>query len=194
MEHVFDSAKHSDIILVHSSDIVWVPEEHLSHYGVKGMRWGKSSSGGTPRKTERAASKDAKEFAQAKMFYGEGAGIRRRQINNVVKDRSKDPAYKEAFDRNLASQNMAKASAKARSTRKRKDVVKSTRKTARGVNHILRGNAQYASAAAAVVVAGASYAHKQGIDKMLVDHGKKFARDAASSAAAAGVRDIFNKR
>lgn len=183
-----------DLVLVHSSDVVWVPEESLSHYGVKGMKWGKSSSSGTPRKTERTASKDAKEFAQAKMFYGEGAGIRRRQINNVVKDRSKDPVYKEAFDRNLANQNMAKASAKARSTRKRKDVVKSTRKTARGVNHILRGNAQYASAAAAVVVAGASYAHKQGVDKMLLDHGKRAASQAASSASASAVKNLFNKR
>lgn len=37
----------------------------LMHYGVKGMKWG----------VRRRARRDAKEFTQAKMYYGEAAGI-----------------------------------------------------------------------------------------------------------------------
>lgn len=42
----------------------------LMHYGVKGMKWG----------VRRRARRDAKEFTQAKMYYGEGA----RKIKRVV--------------------------------------------------------------------------------------------------------------
>ena len=155
-------------------------DDFLAHYGVKGMKWGKrSASSGSqiPRSTRRAASSDAKEYAQAKMYFGEGAGIRRRQINAKVTQRSKDPAYKEEFDRQLANQDMAKAGAKARGQRKRTDVVAGTKKTAKGIHHILNGNSQYANAAAAVLVGGAMYAHKKGIDKMLLDKGKTMIND-----------------
>lgn len=61
----------------------------LMHYGVKGMKWG----------VRRRARRDAKEFTQAKMYYGEGAGNRRKLIKATVKARSKDPFYKSEFDK-----------------------------------------------------------------------------------------------
>lgn len=145
----------------------------LEHYGVPGMKWGRRK-GGTSRKTEREAKRDARETAQAKMYYGEGAGVRRRHINNAVASKSKDPAYKEAFERHYANQDLAKAGEKARSQRKRKNASNSTRKTVRGIGHIMKGNAQYASVAASLIVGGAMYAHKTGIDKVVIDAGKEF--------------------
>jgi hypothetical protein len=149
--------------------------EELVHFGVKGMHWGshKNEPEGVSRKTSHEASKDAQEFARAKMFYGEGAGTRRKLIKATVEAKSRrDPAYKKAFDHHLVNQDLADHAQKARSERARKNAVKSTAKTARGVRHVLNGNAQYASLAAAMVTGGAMYAHKHGIDKVVYNAGK----------------------
>lgn len=166
-------------------------DEFLAHFGVKGMKWGQRKGGieGVSRRTNRIAAKDAKEHIQAKMYYGEGAGVRRRQIKAVVTERSKDDSYKKAFDAHVSGQDLAKASAKAHSKRKRTDVVKGTKKTARGINHIINGNPQYASAAAALLVGGAMYIHKQGIDKLVMDKSKTMYNEAKSRATG----DIFDQ-
>ena len=70
----------------------------LMHYGVRGMKWG----------VRRRARRDAKEFTQAKMYYGEGAGNRRKLIKATVKARSKDPLYKSEFG-NIATGNVSRA-------------------------------------------------------------------------------------
>ena len=136
---------------------------YLCHHGVKGMKWGvRKKSDKVPFRTNRQAKKDAKEFARAKMFYGEGAGNRRKLIKAQVNERSKDPKYKQAFDKHLNSQDMAKHATKAKSERQRKDVKNSAKKTARGVFHQYAGHAVSVTATAA-----ATYAvlHKTGIDK-----------------------------
>ncbi len=152
------------------------PMDELVHYGVKGMHWGVRHDGpaGVSRKTNNAAKKDAKEFARAKLFYGEGAGTRRKLIKATVQAKSaRDPFYKMAFDHHLARQDMSKHAEKARSERKRKNVKKSAGRGIRGTRHILNGNSQYASAATAIAVGGALYAHKAGIDKIVVQKGKQ---------------------
>jgi hypothetical protein len=148
----------------------------LVHYGVKGMKWGVRHDGppGVSRSTNRTAKKDAKEFARAKQFFGEGAGTRRKLIKATVEGKSKnDPAYKKAFDHHLGQQDMSIHASKAVAERKRKNIKKSAGKGIRGTRHILNGNSQYASAATAIVVGGALYAHKSGIDKTILNEGKK---------------------
>lgn len=159
-------------------------DDFLAHFGVKGMRWGhRNGVEGVSNRVNRMAAKDAKEHGLAKMYYGEGAGIRRRQIKNVVETRKKqDPTYAKAFDHHVTQQDLAKASAKAHSKRKRTDMAKGTAKTARGINHIINGNPQYATAAATLLVGGAMYIHKSGIDKVIFDKGKTFYKDAKSRA------------
>ncbi|QGZ17216.1 hypothetical protein SEA_GIANTSBANE_12 [Arthrobacter phage Giantsbane] len=149
-------------------------DDFLAHYGVKGMRWGKRSDrpSTTPRSTDRAAAKDAKEAALAKMYYGEGAGTRRKLIKATVEaKKKKDPAYAEAYDRHFGNQDLEKATTKAVKQRKRTDRVNATVKTTKGIKHILSGNSQYANVTATLLVGGAMYAHKKGIDKMLLDKG-----------------------
>lgn len=101
----------------------------LMHYGVKGMKWG----------VRRRARRDAKEFTQAKMYYGEGAGNRRK----LIKARSKDPFYKSEFDKAVANTDMGKRASQARRQRGRKNA----RKTVRGVGNIASGNAGRAGGA-----------------------------------------------
>ncbi len=147
-------------------------DEFLAHFGVKGMKWGVRNASGISSRTNREARKDAKEFTAAKMFYGEGAGTRRKLINNTVAAKSKkDPRYKEAFDSHVSGTDMSKRASSARSERKRKDVVNTTKKTARGVGHVLRGNSQYASLAAVAVAGAGAVAWKNGGDKIVKKYG-----------------------
>lgn len=161
-------------------------EEALAHFGVLGMKWGVrrgESSSGIPRTTDKDARKDAQEFARAKMFYGEGAGTRRKLINATVNAKSKkDPLYKQAFDKHLADQDMSRHASKAKGERKRKNAVNSTAKTARGIRHVLNGNSKYASLAAAMLVGGAMYAHKAGIDKVILNAARSTISNARQSS------------
>jgi hypothetical protein len=114
-------------------------DDFLAHYGVKGMRWGqrKADIPGVSRRTSREAKKDATEFAKAKMFFGEGAGTRRKLIKATVESKAKkDPSYKKAFDHHLANQDLGKRASQARGERKRKDTQKTVAKTARGVKNL----------------------------------------------------------
>lgn len=148
---------------------------YLMHYGIKGMKWGrrKDGSSGTSRRTERDAKKDASEFARAKMYYGEGAGTRRKLIKATVESKSKkDPSYKEAFDRNLGAQDFSKHATKARSQRKRTDTKNSVAKTARGVHRLNTGGFGNTTIAAAAVVGAYGFARSKGYDKVVINAGR----------------------
>lgn len=90
----------------------------LMHYGVKGMKRG-------------VRRRDAKEFTQAKMYYGEGAGNRRKLIKATVKARSKDPLYKSEFDKTVRGVGNIAPTEKQLLTK----AVKGARKIKRVVQH-----------------------------------------------------------
>ena len=141
----------------------------LCHWGIKGMKWGvrryQNKDGSlTPAGIKRYAKQDAKEYANAKMFYGEGAGNRRKLINATIKQRSKQVAYKEEFERQLAEQDMAKAASRAKTERKVKDTKKAVGKASRSAINISTGNIGRASASAAAVY---TIAHATGVDKRI---------------------------
>ena len=159
-------------------------DEFLAHFGVKGMKWGQRTSrpDGVSARTNKDASKDAAEFARAKMFYGEGAGTRRKLIKAQVEAKSKkDPTYKKAFDHHLAAQDMGKQAVKAKSERRRKDVTSKTTKTIKGAHRQLTGGMGNVSMASAALAGGYVVARKTGADKVIMDAGKKAMSDLLNS-------------
>lgn len=176
-------------------------DDFLQHYGVKGMKWGQRKSenpGGVSNKVNREAKKDAEEFTRAKLFYGEGAGTRRKLIKAKVEARkAKDPGYKEAFDHHVNGTDFEKRASQAKKERRRKDATNSTRKGVRGTVNILNGNSQAASAATALVVGGALYAHKNGIDRAVMESLKSSYSSAMEASRrrndAAIVADLFKR-
>lgn len=156
---------------------------YLMHYGVKGMHWGQ-------RKTRKRAQKDAKEYARAKMYYGQGAGNRRKLISNTVEQRSKDPYYKSEFDKAMAKQDMAKHVSAAKRERKAADIKNTTAKTVRGVVNVATGNIGRASAAAIILYAAARYT---GADKVVASYAKQTVSSVIDSAKGAKAsRNIWN--
>lgn len=94
------------------------------------MRWGvrRSSEGGASNRTHRLAAKDAKRHADAKMFYGKGAGTRRKLLNAELDKKKKDiPGYEDSFNKSLSGVDLSKSANKAKRERTRKDVVYRTR-------------------------------------------------------------------
>ena len=149
--------------------------DELYHHGVKGMKWGVRRS---ERKTRKQARKDAQETARSKMYYGEGAGVRRRNINAVVRQRSKDPTYKKAFDEAYAKQDMGKARRDAERQRKTTDRVEPVKTgISRGVKKAVRAGtkaATFAATTAAAVAASYYISHP--------DEGKAMVRNLANKA------------
>ena len=153
---------------------------YLIHYGIKGQQKGvrrfQNEDGtlteegkrrygyydredGTKdfKRLQKDAANDAKEYARAKAYYGEGAGIRRKQIKNKISERMKDADYKKEFERLLSGQDMSKHQKAANRERKVQDAKNTTVKTARGVKNFLMGNAVPMTAAAIAIGAALKY-------------------------------------
>lgn len=167
----------------------------LYHHGIQGMRWGKRNGPPYPltssrksfaerraeHKADRYAKKDAKEYARAKMYYGTGAGNRRKLIKATVNERSKDKYYKERFNKYLSEQDMSKHASKAKAERKANDIKDNTAKTARGIYHLSVGDGASVAAGAAAVW---SVLHFTGADKKIGAFASRAARDVTSTTAA----------
>lgn len=176
-------------------------KDYLVHYGIKGMKWGIRRTPeqlGHLRNPKRAARKDAKEYARAKMFYGEGAGTRRKLINNTVEERSKNPDYKKAFDEALSKQDMAKHVQKAKAERRVRDAKNTAAKTGRGVINMMTGHPERLSAGMAAVASMLAIAHKTGADKVAISAARKAYRSIVNDITIAkgkrAVDKILNRK
>jgi hypothetical protein len=202
-------------------ETVELTDDVLAHFGVKGMHWGKrmADSGvgrvvtaaprqgiknyqkltaptptGASRRTDHEARKDAAETAKAKMYYGEGAGTRRKLINASVASKSRDASYKKAFDHHLANQDMAKRASQARGQRHRTDAVQGTAKHARSVHRIVSGGMGNVTLAASVAVGGYALARKTGADKIVANAARVGYNSVKSGAAFEAVKRAFNSK
>lgn len=120
---------------------------------------------------QKEARRDAREHARAQMFYGEGAGNRRKLIAASVAAKSQRYAgYNAAFQKERARQDMAEHAEAARKERRRKDVTHAINKN---VKSAAAGN--YAGVNAGIlVIAGATYiAHQTGYDKKVIANVKR---------------------
>ena len=171
---------------------------YLEHFGIKGMRWGVRNDTGASSRTNREASKDAKEFARAKLFYGEGAGTRRKLIKATVEaKKAKDPSYAKAFDSHLNTQDLSTHASKARKERSSKDRRKRTKQIAGQQARRLTGEMGTTAAFTAAVVAGATYLNSprgRQTARNTVRTVQNFANSKQSKAATDFVSDYFSRQ
>lgn len=126
-------------------------------------------------KTLNEARRDAEQYAFAQMFYGEGAGNKRKLIAATVAAKAeRNPLYRNEFQRALARQDMAKHAEAARKARRRADAVHTINKN---VKAAATGNYGGVNAAVLVIAVGAYYAHKTGFDQKVVAKVKEKAND-----------------
>lgn len=147
--------------------------DSLAHYGIKGQSWGVrrfqnedgslteagkqrygyyTNKDGTKdyKRINNDAQNDAREYARAKAYYGEGAGTRRKKIKNQISERMKDPDYKKAFDEHMKNQNMEEHQRAADKERRWEDTKTNVGKTARGVKNLMLGLGSASLAAVAL--------------------------------------------
>lgn len=136
------------------------PGDILAHHGVKGMKWGvrKDHPQGVSKHVSKAAEKDAKEFARAKSYFGEGAGTRRKLIKQTVDAKSaRVPGYKKAFDHHLSKQDMSKHASKAVKERTSTDRKGRNKQRAGAIARRATGEMGTQAAFVAAAAAGAAY-------------------------------------
>jgi len=136
------------------------PEDHIEHYGVPGMRWGvrKDRVEGVPRAIDKSARKDAEETVRAQMYYGKGAGTRRKLINKSVEDkRKRSPNYAKAYDHHLQKQNVSDHADRAIKERNKTDRKERNSQRRGALARRVTGSQGTQAAYVAVGVAGVSY-------------------------------------
>lgn len=85
-------------------------------------------------KIDKMAAQDAFKWARAEMFFGEGAGTRRKLLLAEISDKQFSiPGYDEAFQKAYLGQDMAKHAIAAAKERQRIDAGKFVRRNAKGL-------------------------------------------------------------
>jgi hypothetical protein len=144
-------------------------DSYLEHFGIPGMKWGrrKVHDDGIPDSTHRMAKKDAQRHMDAKMFYGETAGTKRKLLKAEIEKKKKTiPGYEQAFTKHLENVDTAKSAKKAVAKRTRIDSVANGRRLVKKIFNI--------TGPITVAAAGAVYyANKEKIDRYVMDQFNK---------------------
>jgi hypothetical protein len=119
----------------------------------------------------RTAAKDAARWAYAQMFFGEGAGTRRKLLTAEINHKCIEfPGYAEAFDRAYVKQNFANLAIKAAKERKHLDRSKFIKRNVLG---IVSGNRRNLTAGVAIGIIAWGVAKETGADEDIKREVKK---------------------
>lgn len=120
---------------------------------------------------DKMAQRDAERWAAAEMFYGEGAGTRRKLMAAEIESKMFDmSAYHDAFHKAYQALDMNKFAQAA--VRERKAIDRAA-KASKNLSAIRTGNYQGLSTGVFAVVGTAYVLHLTGYDKVLLEEGKK---------------------
>lgn len=137
-------------------------------------------------KLNKLAHKDAFAFARAEMFFGEGAGTRRKLIDAAVAHKINTvPGYHEAFSKAYQKQNFADHAIAA--AKERKNIDRAA-KLGKNVRAMARGDHRGLSTTLIVVGVGWTIAKQTGYDKVIIAEAK-----SAGKKVKAKVSDIRAK-
>lgn len=119
---------------------------------------------------EKQAAKDAFEFVRSDMYYGEGAGTRRKLIDTIVAARKKDiPGYEELFEKAVQAQDWAEHAIEATKERKRIDRAAVLKRNLKGV---ATGNRRQLTAGVATAFGIYMVLHETGLDDVIKHEAK----------------------
>lgn len=147
------------------------------------------------KSVQKKAKADAHEYAAAYMAVGEGAGNRRKHIDGSVDYQMEFvPGYREAFEKEHATQDMAKHADRARKENQRRERMESAERNAKAV---VSGDLKNADLKLIALVAAMALAHKTGADKKVLEFGKRRVADfkrkyKKTYAAKANADGVFN--
>lgn len=135
---------------------------------------------------KKIAADDAAKWARAEMFFGEGAGTRRKLIEaEIGQKRLTIGGYQEAFMKAYSKQNFANHAIKAAKERKHLDRSNVVRKN---MGALLRGDRRGMSNGFAAIVIVVVVAKTTGYDKVVIAKAKKFHRTFKADLAASKLR------
>lgn len=142
-------------------------------------------------KIEKMAAADAYEFGLAQMFFGEGAGTRRKLIEAKIDHNvSNIPGYEAAIDKAYSKLKQIDMAEKAIAERKRIDRAAKAGKNFRALKS---GNVAGLSNGVFLVVGLAYVAHVTGYDKVVIEKSKTLYRRAkAQFQGDSNIASIYN--
>lgn len=115
-------------------------------------------------KIDKMAAKDARRWAYAEMFYGEGAGTMRKLLNAEITDKViRIPGYNEKFNEAYQRVNFGDIALKAAKDRKRMD---RSGLISKNLGALARGDRRGMSNGFAALVIVGAVAHTTGYDKV----------------------------